>query len=102
LRANPLGSVNFHDVTTNASPQKFYRAPCKSAREHGVHPAQYFTMGHPTNEVDRAADEGPQMTVTLSRGFWIGKYEVTQREYLAVIGSNLSGFPGDLIVRSKP
>jgi hypothetical protein len=23
---NPLGSVNFHEVTTNASPQKFYRA----------------------------------------------------------------------------
>jgi hypothetical protein len=22
---NPLGSVNFHDVTANASPQKFYR-----------------------------------------------------------------------------
>jgi formylglycine-generating enzyme required for sulfatase activity len=34
--------------------------------------------------------------VTITRGFWIGKYEVTQREYLAVIGSNPSGFAGDL------
>jgi formylglycine-generating enzyme required for sulfatase activity len=40
--------------------------------------------------------EGPQSTVTLTRGFWIGKYEVTQGEYLAVTGTNLSEFPGDL------
>ena len=26
VATNPLGSVNFHDVTANASPQKFYRA----------------------------------------------------------------------------
>ena len=26
----------------------------------------------------------------------MGKYEVTQKEYQAVIGSNPSGFPGDL------
>jgi formylglycine-generating enzyme required for sulfatase activity len=59
-------------------------------------PPNTFTMGTPTNEVNRAPDEGPQMTVTISRGFWIGKYEVTQREYLAVIGSNPSGFGGVL------
>jgi len=34
--------------------------------------------------------------VTLSRGFWIGKYEVTQGEFLAVMGTNPSFFPGDL------
>jgi formylglycine-generating enzyme required for sulfatase activity len=46
-------------------------------------PPNTFTMGTPATEVNRHADEGPQTTVTLSRGFWIGKYEVTQREYLA-------------------
>ena len=30
-------------------------------------------------------------TVTITRGFWIGKYEVTQGEYLAVTGANPSG-----------
>src|SRR4029079_9055765 len=55
-----------------------------------------FTMGTPPNELNRQADEGPQTTVTISHGFWMGKYEVTQREYLAVTGSNPSGFPGDL------
>jgi len=31
----------------------------------------------------------------------MGKYEVTQREYLAVVGSNPSQFTGDLNRRSK-
>jgi formylglycine-generating enzyme required for sulfatase activity len=30
--------------------------------------------------------------VVISRGFWMGKYEVTQGEYLAVMGSNPSWF----------
>jgi formylglycine-generating enzyme required for sulfatase activity len=33
--------------------------------------------------------------VTLSRDFWLGKYEVTQGEYAAVMGKNPSHFPGD-------
>jgi formylglycine-generating enzyme required for sulfatase activity len=35
-------------------------------------------------------------SITLSRDFWLGKYEVTQREYLAVMGTNPSRFTGDL------
>jgi formylglycine-generating enzyme required for sulfatase activity len=97
VASNPLGSVLFHDVTSNASAQKFYRVFRQVPPVNMVFiPSNTFTMGTPTNEVDRAADEAPQTTVTITRGFWIGKYEVTQREYLAVIGSNPSGFPGDL------
>jgi len=33
--------------------------------------------------------------VTLSRDFWLGKYEVTQGDYTAVVGKNPSHFPGD-------
>jgi len=33
--------------------------------------------------------------VTLTRDFWLGKYEVTQGEYSAVMGKNPSHFPGD-------
>jgi len=44
----------------------------------------------------RSSDEGPQTTVTLSHGFWMGKHEVTQGEYLSVVGSNPSQFTGDL------
>ncbi|MCI0538386.1 MAG: formylglycine-generating enzyme family protein [Verrucomicrobiales bacterium] len=33
--------------------------------------------------------------VTLTRAFWIGKYEVTQKDYLEVMGKNPSYFTGD-------
>src|ERR1044072_8933645 len=32
--------------------------------------------------------------VTITRDFWIGKYEVTQGEFSAVLGRNTSHFPG--------
>jgi formylglycine-generating enzyme required for sulfatase activity len=97
VATNPLGSVNFHDATTNASPQKFYRVLLQVPPANMVFiPPNTFTLGTPPNEVNRQADEGPQTTVTISHGYWIGKYEVTQREYLAVTGSNPSQFPGDL------
>jgi formylglycine-generating enzyme required for sulfatase activity len=97
VATNPLGSVIFHDVTTNVLPQKFYRALLQVPPANMVFiPPNTFTMGSPDSEVGHQADEGPQTMVTLSRGFWIGKYEVTQGEYLAVTGENNSGFPGDL------
>lgn len=59
-------------------------------------PPGTFTMGSPANETDRYSDEGPQTRVYLSKGFFMGKYEVTQREYHEVTGSNPSYFTGDL------
>ncbi len=50
-----------------------------------------FVMGSPPDEALRFTDE-TQHTVTFTRGFYIGKFEVTQGEYLALIGSNPSYF----------
>lgn len=50
-----------------------------------------FTMGSPTNEVLRSGDE-TQHTVTLTRGFYMGKYVVTQGAYQALIATNPSYF----------
>jgi len=55
-------------------------------------PCGTFTMGSPESEPARFPWEGPQTRVTISQGFWMGKYEVTQGEYLAVIGNNPSYF----------
>ena len=51
-----------------------------------------FTMGSPASEPSRYADEGPQMQVTLTNDFWLGKYPVTQRQWQAVMGKNPSNF----------
>jgi formylglycine-generating enzyme required for sulfatase activity len=57
-------------------------------------PGGSFLMGSPENELDRASDEGPQHRVTVPN-FYIGKYEVTQAQWRAVMGSNPSQFKGD-------
>ena len=51
-------------------------------------PAGSFQMGSPDIEHSRGNDEGPVHTVTLSHDFYMGKYEVTQAQWKAVMGSN--------------
>lgn len=51
-----------------------------------------FNMGSPPQEQDRDTDENPLTTVTLTRGFWMGKYEVTQGEFLELFEENPSRF----------
>ena len=57
-------------------------------------PSGTFMMGSPNNEQDRDSDEGPQHQVTLTKAFYMGKYEVTQAQYQAVMGTNPSNFSG--------
>ena len=52
-----------------------------------------FMMGSPEDENGRDYNE-TQHEVTLTRGYWIGKYEVTQAQYQAVMGTNPSYFNG--------
>ena len=54
-----------------------------------------FTMGAtPEQGSDAYGDKKPAHQVTL-KGFYIGKYEVTQAEWKAVMGTNPSHFKGD-------
>ena len=55
-------------------------------------PAGEFRMGSTSEEAD--ADEQPVTQVRISRGFWLGQYEVTQGQWEAVMGSNPSRFSG--------
>jgi formylglycine-generating enzyme required for sulfatase activity len=52
-----------------------------------------FLMGSPKGELGRFIDEA-QHQVTLTRGYWMGKYEVTQAQYEAIMGKNPSYFKG--------
>ena len=56
-------------------------------------PAGSFLMGSPEDEESRNINER-QHEVRISRDFWIGKYEVTQEEWQAVMGTNPSRFMG--------
>ena len=47
-----------------------------------------FTMGSPTTEADRQADREDEHNVTLTQGFYLSKYEVTQAHYEAVMTGN--------------
>jgi formylglycine-generating enzyme len=53
-------------------------------------PAGRFVMGSPAGEPERRPGED-QVEVKLSRGFWAGKYEVTQGQWQRVVGA----FPGE-------
>jgi formylglycine-generating enzyme required for sulfatase activity len=52
-------------------------------------PPGRFLMGSPSTELDRRSDES-QVEVTLTKGFWTAKHEVTQKQWIELIGS----FPG--------
>ena len=52
-----------------------------------------YLMGSPETEMQRETDE-VQHEVTVS-DFYIGRYEVTQKEYEEVMGENPSNFEGE-------
>jgi formylglycine-generating enzyme required for sulfatase activity len=58
-------------------------------------PAGEFDMGSPSVEIDRFDSEGPVHRVKISKAFYMGKYEVTQKQWRDVMGTNPSIFKGD-------
>jgi formylglycine-generating enzyme required for sulfatase activity/tRNA A-37 threonylcarbamoyl transferase component Bud32 len=67
-------------------------------------PPGSFLMGTPQAEIARLKqevggdwfdNEGPRHEVQITRGFYLGKYEVTQGQYAAVMGENPSHFSPD-------
>ncbi|MDE2889774.1 MAG: SUMF1/EgtB/PvdO family nonheme iron enzyme [Gemmatimonadota bacterium] len=44
-----------------------------------------FMMGSPDSESGRDDDEGPQHEVTITKGFYLGRYEVTQAQWESVM-----------------
>ncbi len=82
--------VNLHTPAVEATAQ-FYSAflvpPGMVRIKSGT-----FLMGSPRTDVGRSFTEEPQTQVRFTRDLWMGKHEVTQREFTEVMGWNPSYF----------
>ena len=81
-------------AAAEAAAEAARRSPGESREFAGMEfvwvPAGEFLMGSTSALADD--DERPRTRVRISRGFYLGKYEVTQGQWQAVMGSNPSGF----------
>jgi formylglycine-generating enzyme required for sulfatase activity len=58
-------------------------------------PAGESMMGSLSNESGRYDDESPVHKITIKKPFYLGKFEVTQKQWNKVMGSNHSSFMGE-------
>ena len=58
-------------------------------------PIGEFMMGSPSDEEDGYNNAGPVHKVTIEKSFYLGKYEVTQKQWLDVMASYRGSFIGD-------
>ncbi|MEG4208529.1 bifunctional serine/threonine-protein kinase/formylglycine-generating enzyme family protein [Microcoleus sp. S13_B4] len=102
--SNLLKTVQFKTVTVNSKGQITKRSQSQAqvftetiangiTLEMMAIPGGSFVMGSPNTEAGRSGTEGPQRTVNLAP-FFMGKYEVTQEQWEAVMGNNPSYFKG--------
>ncbi len=64
-------------------------------------PKGTFTMGSPSGELGRQSDE-TQHKVTLTKDFYIGVFEVTQRQWELVMGNKPSYFNNGSYYQARP
>ena len=64
-------------------------------------PAGTFAMGSPGGELGHQADE-VQHSVTLTKGFYIGVFEVTQKQWFDVMGNRPSWYTNLLYRDTRP
>ena len=93
----PSSPYYFLDTDAPGHAKRFYRVTSgpRPPAMVWVNPGT-FVMGSPVEEDERTLDEGLQTTVTISKGFWMGQFEITQFEYLSLVGNNPSAFSDDL------
>lgn len=56
-----------------------------------------FEMGSPDNEQGHQANESPVRLVRITKPFYLGRFEVTQAQFKAVMGVNPGLVPGDTL-----
>lgn len=65
-------------------------------------PAGTFAMGSPPDEFGRDEGREAQRQVTLTKDFYIGVFEVTQRQWELVMGNRPSGFANVMYYATRP
>ena len=88
LLANPSTIID----TKSATNSRFYRALIAIQTNMIWVPPGTFTMGSPTNETQRGPNSETQHSVTLTKGFFMSKYTVTQAAYRSLMSTNPSYF----------
>ena len=85
--SNDFGSVE-QNLVLDVNESRTYRTVPSAANMAmiWVEPGT-FTMGSPTTETGRSSNE-TEHDVSLTKGFYLGKYEVTQAQYEAVMSGN--------------
>jgi formylglycine-generating enzyme required for sulfatase activity len=93
--SNDFGTVTTPTTTidVNGTPTT-HTVPSANNLEMIFCPPGTFMMGSPTTETGRGGDE-TQHQVTLTNGFYLGKFEVTQAQYEAVMTGNPEGLNAD-------
>ena len=96
-----LASTTAVEAGDNPNTDKFFR-DCPNCPEMVVIPAGSFEMGSPSylspewgdeGPIRRHDSEGPVHHVTIGKSFALGKTEVTQGQWRAIMGTNPSSFP---------
>lgn len=93
MRLTLLGALAFIPIllradvaAASARPSRF--VPTLESRLIRIGPGT-FTMGTPPNEAGHRPDESPRTTVTLTRGYWLGQFEITVGQWRRLMGTTL-------------
>lgn len=88
IQSNPAGTSP--DSTLQTLPTTSMKTCVVEGFEFIRIPAGEFTMGSMAGEAGHTNDESPRHREIISRSFWMGKYEVTQSQWQAVMGTKPS------------
>jgi len=64
-------------------------------------PPGTFEIGSPPTEEGHRPNEAPRRKVRITRPFYLGRFEVTQRQYTLIMGRNPSSFRGEALAMDQ-
>jgi formylglycine-generating enzyme required for sulfatase activity len=88
-------STETPSITVSATSKKLELMTNSIDMEFVLIPEGEFKMGSLSDEKDKDVHEGPVHSVKIEKAYYLGKYEVKQKQWREVMGSNPSNFQGD-------